>query len=404
METKKNLRVNCALCDVRNVTKELLDGYGEIRINAAAVITSPAVQTLLSQANVRINCANTIAMEEDVRFSIINGPMSITASQTVPEEKLFLVANGPVDIEAGCEAVLKSYAGMSINGPVTCPENIAGLLGGFQINGPVRAYPDGAIRLKNRTVLDRVFYLRARQDALYYASSKIVALASDIDFGKLAEKNVRFVTRKLLVSESLAEAAVPLFDEKTDIVILPDGCAYVDDDAELNGALLKRYGGNLYIDGNLSITPDSVTVLDQASFLRVNGDLLVCRSLKDRALEMDLSYDRLRVVGGLLIRDRSHVELTAALLSGAEDGVSVQDCASVTFDGDVTPELLKEKLVSFSDCATVICANMEQKAVVESIAENIASLLLLGEKSADDDGEDDDDENTVRINSVSYTF
>lgn len=404
METKKNLKINCAVCDVRNITEELLSAYEEVKINAASMITSPAAQALLGRYAVKLNCASTITLEENVRFSTVNGPLSITAGQAVPEEKLLLVVNGPVDIEAGCEEVLKSYSGMIVNGPITCPESIAGLLGAFTTNGPIRAYPDGAICLKSRTVLDRFFHLRAKKDALYYAGSKIVALAPDIDFGKLAEKNVRFVTKRLLVTESLAEAAVPLFDEKTDIVILPDGCAYVDDDAELNGSLIKRYGGKLYIDGDLSITPDSVTVLDQVSFLWVNGDLLVCRSLKDRALEMDLSYDQLRVVGGLLIRDRSHVELTAALLSGAEDGVSVQDCASVTFDGDVTPELLKEELVSFSDCATVICASKEQKAVVESIAENIASLLLLGEKSAEEDEEDGEDENTVRINSAFYTF
>lgn len=404
MENKKTLNVNCAVCDVRHITEELLSTYAQVKINAAAIITNREVQALLGRYGVKINAASTLNLDEDVRFTSVNGFGRIFPGQTMAGEKVFLIVNGTLEIEPGSEEVLKNYAGIMVNGSLTCPESMTGLLSAVTVNGTTKTYPDGAIRLKNTAVLDCFFHLRAKQDALYYASSKIVALASDIDFGKLAEKNVRFVTRKLLVSESLAEAAVPLFDEKTDIVILPDGCAYVDDDAELNGALLKRYGGKLYIDGNLSITPDSVAVLEQASFLRVNGDLLVCRSLKDRALEMDLSYDRLRVVGGLLIRDRSHVELTAALLSGAEDGVSVQDCASVTFDGDVTPELLKEKLVSFSDCATVICANMEQKAVVESIAENIASLLLLGEKSADDDGEDDDDENTVRINSVSYTF
>lgn len=402
METKKNLKVNCALCDVRNITEELLSAYESVKINAAAIITNSAAQALLGRYAAKINCASTIALEENVRLSTVNGPLSITAGQAVPEEKLFLVANGPVDIEAGCEAVLKSYAGMVINGPVTCPDSIAGLLGAFNINGPVQAYPDGAIVLKRSTVLDRFFHLRAKQDALYYAAGKIVALTPDIDFGRLAEKNVRFVTKRLLATESLAEAAVPLFDEKTDIVILPDGCAYVNDDAVLNGTLIKRYGGKLYIDGDLSITPDSAAVLDQASFLRVNGDLLVCRSLKDRALEMDLSYDKLRVVGGVLICDRPALEVTTGLLSDAEDGVSIVDCANVTIAEDVTPELLKEQLVSITD-SVVFCASKEQMSIVQALAVDSAVSYL---ESGEEDGEDGDDEagNTVKINAASYAF
>lgn len=403
MENKKTLKINCAVCDVRNAAEDLFDTYEKIQINAASIITSQASQALLRRFAAKINCANTITLDGNVRFSTINGPMSITAGQTVPEEKLFLVANGPVDIDAGCEEVLKSYAGMSINGPVTCPESIAGLLGGFQINGPIRAYPDGAIRLKNRTVLDRVFHLRAKQDALYYAASKIAALAPDIDFGKLAEKNVRFVTRRLLVAESLAEAAVPLFDEKTDIVILPDGCAYVDDDAELNGALLKRYGGKLYVDGRLSVTPDSASVLDQVSYLQVNGSLRVCRSLKDRVLEMDLTYDKLRVVGGLLICDRPALELTTALLSDAKDGVSIVDCANVTIAADVTPELLKEQLVSITD-SIVFCASKEQMSVIQALAVDSAVSVLLPDGAEEEEEAGSEDENVVKINAAFYTL
>ena len=220
----------------------------------------------------------------------------------------------------------------------------------------------------------------------------------------MAEKNVRFVTKELLVSESYAEAAVAMVDERADITILPDGCAYVDDDAVLDEDLVKRYGGKLYIDGSLSITSDSASALDQVSFLRVNGDLLVCRSMKDRVMEMDMAYDRLRVVGGLLISDRVRAEITASLLADAEEGVSMMNCASVAFAGDVTPELLKEKLVSLSDCAAVICADKEQKSVVEALAEDVASFVLAGEKEEEDEDEEDGDDDTVKINAATYAF
>ena len=322
----------------------------------------------------------------------------------MPEEKVFLVVNGALDIEPGSEDILKNYAGIMVNGALTCPESMTGLLSSITVNGATKTYPDGSIRLKKITVLDRFFHLRTKEDALYYAAKQIVALDPGIDFAKMAEKRARFSTGKLLVSEALVEAAVPLFDETADIVVLPDGCAYVDDDAVLDEDLVKRYGGKLYIDGSLSITPDSASALDQVSYLRVNGDLLVCRSMKDRVMEMDMAYDRLRVVGGLLISGRVRAEITASLLADAEEGVSLMDCANVAFAGDVTPELLKEKLVSLSDCAAVICADKEQKSVAEALAEDVASFVLAGEKEEEDEDEEDGDDDTVKINAATYAF
>lgn len=401
MENKKTLKVNCAVCDVRHITEELLNTYAQVKINAATIITNHEVQALLGRYGVKLNAASTLNLDEDVRFTSVNGSGRIFPGQTMAGEKVFLIVNGALEIEAGSEEVLKNYAGIMVNGSLTCPESMTGLLSAVTVNGATRTYPDGAIRLKNTAVLDRFFHLRAKQDALYYASSKIVALASDINFGSLAEKNVRFVTRKLLVSESLAEAAVPLFDEKTDIVILPDGCAYVDDDAELNGTLIKRYGGKLYINGRLTIGSDAAAVLDQVSYLQISDNLRVCRSLKDRVLEMDLTYDKLRVVGGLLICDRPALEVTTSLLSDAEDGVSIVDCANVTIAEDVTPELLKEQLVSITD-SVVFCANKEQMSVVQALAVDCSVSYLT---DADEDEEEaPEDENTVKINAATYAF
>ena len=402
MENKKNLKINCAVCDVRNVTEELLNTYGEVAINTACIITSPDAQALLGKYKAKLNCAATATIDGNVGVSTINGPMTIAPGQVMTEEKIYLIVNGPLEILPGSDNVLKNYVGMALNGPVICPESMVGLLSSFNINGPVRTYPDGSIVLKNTTILDRVFHLRTRQDALYYAAGRIVALSPDIDFTKLAEKNVRFVTKRLLVSESLTEAAVPLFDEKADIVILPDGCAYVDDDAELNETLLRRYGGKLYINGDLNITPESAPLLDQVSFLRVNGDLLVSRSLKNRVLAMDLECNDLYVVGSVLITGRAQVEISAAMLEAAEDGLSAVNCAHVSFSADVSPELLREKLVSLIGCASVSCDSKEQLDVVALLAKDVTSLSLEGQE--DEDDEPDNDENVVEINAASYTF
>lgn len=404
MENKKTLRINCATCDIRNLSEETLSQYEKVEINAATILTNQAAQTLLGKYVVAINAATNFSVEGDVRFSTFNGPVTLSPGQSVPQEKTIAVINGPLTLEPGCEEQLKGYISAVINGPVTCPASMTGLLSRFHINGPIRPYPDGATILKRSTVLDRFFHLRARQDALYYAATRVIALAPDIDFARLAEKNVRFVTRTLIVSESNTEAAVPLFDDKADIVVLPDGCAYVDDDAQLNEALLKRCGGKLYIGGDLIIGPDSAALLDQVSYLKIDGDLLVCRSLRDRVLSLDASYDRLFVVGGVLLTDRAQVELSAAMLEAAEDGVSVKDCASVSIAEDVTPELLREKLVSIKDCAAVQCTP-EQRPVIEELACDVAQIVSGNEEEESGENEEEiRDENVVEINAATYTF
>lgn len=400
MENKKNLKIDAVLCDVRKVTEEYLSHYNSVKIDAAALVTSPEAQAVLSKCGVKIDAVSNISLTEDIRFSIMNGPVTISASQTVPGQRTAAMINGPVTLEPGCEEALGSYAFLSINGPVSCPESMTPLLRGFQINGPIRAYPDGAIVLKKNTVLDRVFHLRAKQDALYYAAKQVVALAPDINFGKLAEKNVRFTTRRLLVAEALAERAVPLFDEKTDIEVLPDGCAYVDDDSLLDDTLLRRYGGKLYIDGDLTVSGDSAGALDQVSYLRVNGTLLVSRGMKDRVLGLDAVYDSLCVVGGTLLKDRPTVEVSAAMLEAGSDGVSVMDCAEVVFAGDIAPALLKEKLVSLTGCACINCTE-QQRPVIEAIAQDVACISCGGEEEESEEAQDED---TVSISAVSYTL
>lgn len=399
MENKKNLKINVVLCDARKVTEEYLSRYDSVMINTAVLVTSPEAQAVLGRCDVQINAASSISLtDENVRFSTINGPTTISAGQTSPGQRPAAMINGPVTLEPGCEEVLDSYAFLCINGPVTCPESMTARLNGFQINGPIRTYPDGAILLKRSTVLDRVFHLRAKRDALYFAGRRIVALAPDINFTDLAEKNVRFTTRKLLVAESLAESAVPLFDERADIEVLPDGCAYVDDDAVLDSTLVQRYGGKLYIDGDLTVNADSAAALEQVSYLRVGGTALVSRSMKDRVLGMELVCDELLTVGGTMIRDRSSVKVSAAMLEDAEDGVSIMDCATVDFAEGIMPALLKEKLVSLTDCACVKCSR-EQLAVIEALARDVASISCGGEE---EDEETERDENMVSINAVSY--
>lgn len=399
MENKKVLKINTGVCDIRGVAEETLESYERVEITCGLLLSNPAAQALLSRHQVEVNTGSTMELEGNVKLSTSNGIMKLTPGQLPPEDKTVLLVNGSLDVAPGCEALLKSYAAMMINGTVTLPESMAGLLAGFTINGTVHTYPDEAIRLRSTVVLDRTFALRARQDALYYASDRIIALAGDIDFAKLAAKNVRFTTKWLVIAESLVEAAMPLFDEKTDIQIVPNGCVYLDDDTVLDEALIRRHGGKLYIDGDLILTEDGPW-LDQVSCLRVDGDVLVTRELESRLDAMDLEYGDLYIVSGTMLNGRVNMTLTAGMLEDAEDGLSLVSCANVDVAEDVPVQLLREKLVGVIACANVRCTG-EQLAAIELVAQNSVNI---GPRRSRDQSEENGSQNRVEINAAFYTL
>ena len=82
MKEKKNLRVNCAVCDVRKVTEETLSKYGSVTINAGTVLSCAAARQLLAGHDVTIHTGSTVDLPDgDVAVSSQNGSMTISAGQ-----------------------------------------------------------------------------------------------------------------------------------------------------------------------------------------------------------------------------------------------------------------------------------------------------------------------------------
>jgi len=398
MEKKKKLLVKAAVCDTRQVSESTLAAYEKVTIWCGLLLANRESRDLLGRCGVEIKAAQAMDMEDDVRVTSINGKFDIRPGQPVPAEKSYLIVNGRLDIAPGSEAQVKGYAGMTVNGKIFCPESMAPLLSNVNLNGKLETYPDGAVLLKGTAVLDRTFRLRAREGALYHAARRVVALAPDIGFEALAEKNVRFSTQELFVAESLAEAAVPLFGDQTDIQILPDGCALVNDSAVLDEALLRRFGGKLYVRGDLVLPGGCAPLLKQISYLRVEGTLLAARGLEDAVHSLDAVYESLCIVGGTLLIDRVDVTVSRAALEQAEDGLSVRDCVNVRFDPDVPADLIRERLVSLTDCVTVTCTP-EQRAAIEAVARDVTNLGAGTDRADPADAED-----TARIQAALYAL
>ncbi len=381
----KKMMVNCAVCDMRSVSEETLKSYEQIVVNAATVIVTPEKKELINRYNVTMNAADVIEVPagENVRVISQNGSYELTADRAPQDgETVILFVNGVLNIDAGAAEAAQKYYQINVNGSVTLPKSISGRLNNLNVNGSVNVYPDGAIRLNRNAEIDRTFPLRAKENALYWAFRRMIFTDLALDTEKLRNRNVRFAAKTALIAESLAEAVVPMLSEDTDILIVPDGTAFVNSDAKMNRRFLKKYGTKAYINGDLTVEDDAAEIFPEIEYLYVNGDVKIPQALADAFEDIDAHYDELVIQKktGKIIEDHVRATVDKALLEKYADGILVTDCAMVHIAKDVPSELILERL-TIADCAQVFCTE-EQEAAVSAVSRDVA---MIGAKEEEQD-------------------
>ena len=384
----KKMIVNCATCDMRSVSEETLQNYEQVVVNSALVLVTPETKELLNRYSVMLNTADVVEVPagNDVRVNTQNGAYELTAD-AAPEAGVWamLLVNGSLTIGEDALEAARAYQRIRVNGSVNMPKSMAGKLTSLSVNGSIETYPDGAIRLRRNAVIDRTFPLRVRENALYWASRRLVFTDAELNVAKLTEKGVRFASKQALIAESLAESVAPLLAEDTDILIVPDGTKFANGYAVMDKRFLKKHGTKLYINGDLIVKPEAVDVIPQVEYLYVNGQVKIPQDLVDAFEEINAEYKELVIQKpyGKVIEDMVRVAVDTKLLEKYSDGVQVTDCAFLKIHKDVAPEMILERL-SVSDCGMVRCSP-EQEAAVSAVSSDVGQLLT-GEKEglADD--------------------
>lgn len=373
----KKMIVNCAMCDMRQVSEETLQTYETITVNAATVLVTSETKELLNRYSVALNAAEVLEVPEgeNVRISTQNGAYELTSDGAPKEgDVAILMVNGSLTVGPDALEAAMAYQKIRVNGTVLLPKSMAGKLNNLSVNGRIDAYPDGAILLKRNAVIDKTFPLRTRKNALYWAARRLVFLDGALNVQKLMEKGVRFAGREALLSEALAESVTPLLAEDTEITVVPDGTVFINDDVKMNRRFLKRYGPKAYINGDLIVEPDAGELLRQIEHLYVNGDVKLPEELAEAFDEIDASYGELVLLkkAGKIIEEQVKVKLDRALLERYPDGILVSECAMVRLAEDIPPALILERL-SFSECAMVHCTE-EQEAAVAAVSREVAMI------------------------------
>lgn len=385
---KKNLKVEAAVLDLCGLTEETLAGYEKIEMEAAQVLVAPETEKLIAQYGVKLDAANIQCCPEGSRVSTVNGKATISAA-TKPEKMTFLTINGRVTVMPDAAQALDGYYKIVVNGKILCPESLAARLTAKSvINGVMSVYPDEAVVLNGNVRLDKSFVLRAA-DRLYWTDRSIIAMDLGLDAAALAAKGARFDADRAIIAESLAEKLVPLFTEQTELILLPDGTAVVEDDLELTAAKLRRYGSRMYVLGDVSVEETAADALEKVEYLHVRGDVLLPEELEDAFYAIpDADYDQVRTMKGHLVRERGAASVTPELLALYPKGISFCECGVVTLDPSLAPETIL-KMLQFESCGSVQCTKAQQTAVME-VGSGVAHISLTDAQPEAEETQDDD--------------
>lgn len=404
--SKKKLQINCETCDVRGITREVLDAYESVRINTECLINNAASLSLMADYKVRINAENIINLPDgqNVANKSFNGKCRITKGMF--RTPTYLIVNGRVEIDEDAFDDENRLLGITVNGVICYPDSVRGSLPPMTVNGKSVVYPADCVRLPAAAVVDKLFALRARATR-YFAEKSAVVVDRSADIAKMVEKKIIIFTKKAYIAGSLLEDAVNLFDESAEIVEVSDGTVYLPDCHEISADILRRYGGRLLILGDVKLIGMSADELQQLEGLYVSGTVFADETAAERLRTIDLSPQTpIRVVKGDLIADRGEFCLTAAQLDGCES-LTVVGCGTVELDAMLSADVIREKLVLY-DCGMVACTP-QQRAAVELAASGCGYISSVQEALSG--GEDDgcnlggsDGQDIIFINTDEYRF
>lgn len=367
----KKLMINCGNCDARNVSEETLKAYEQIVINAGTIVVTPESKDLMNRYDVTMNCGEVIELDKDVQLSSVNGSMQINSTDAVPERRTYLEVNGSLEIGPDTQAVLAQYVGIHVNGSVTYPQSMSGKVP-LKVNGSTTCYPDGAIVLKRSAVIDHLFALRAKAKT-YWAAKRLILVDPQLDGAALAAKGCTFSSKEAVIAQSKVESLIDLIDEKTEIIIVPDGTAVVLDDLELDAMAGKKYGTKLCVFGDLEVTDSGKQALEQMEYLNVQGDVLVSGELEDLLAEkLTEVKGTVEVMRGRYLKDKLSVRISREMLEKEPDRVTVCDCVQVKLDADIPGDLIQEKL-RLDSCVKVQCTP-EQESAVSLVSQDVVQV------------------------------
>ena len=102
---KKSLQINAIICDMREISEEVLREHEKVHINATIVLMTKESKELVAKYNVSINSTCVKEIEGNAEIVVKNGTFKIIPGQK-PSAPTILAVNGLLNIAANTEDVL----------------------------------------------------------------------------------------------------------------------------------------------------------------------------------------------------------------------------------------------------------------------------------------------------------
>lgn len=383
----KKLKINAAVCDIRNASAAKLEPFDSITINSALTFTSAESSQLLANYRVKMNCANILDCSGDVILK--NGDFKLTGTGRT-QEKTVLLVNGKLEVAPDAAEALPSYEKIQVNGDLLCPESLSNACANIQVNGNTVYYPDDAILFDGK--IDKIFILRTEAGETYFTQNDVFLTDIHLDLSPLSQ--ISILAPSAYVSSSLLPTAIKIFPRTTRIIEVPDNCCFLFEDVKLDMNLIRTKGTRLYIVGNAEITEREA--LTAVEYLHVTGTVYLPAEWQEEAKRFQ--FDRILLFTGKLLGFVPKFHLTKTFLENNTEGITLIDCAYVELDPEITAEEIRGRL-HIIDCAVVKCSR-EQESAVACVSQNVAQILTQTE----DTEEEEQDTDTQTINAAYYTL
>jgi|GEM_PF-2033064 len=398
----KCLTVNTTIFDMISTTPEIVNAYDEIKVNCTICLTTSRTRELLARTKFGVNTTQMVDVgaDENIKVMTFNGVEVLNTRVTAPKEPTIVVANGALIIEDCDKKTFDQYKGIYVNGFVLYPRSLD--TSNFVINGAMIPYPDGAILLFQGLKLTNAFLKSASQGSTFCVlgiPSNMGSIGNDLmgksqivlkecgimaveplDLELLKNKNVRFDTCWVTVSEENAEQLLPHVEGYVGMTIIPSGFKIMQG-GMLDNLAIRRFGSRIYVDGDLQIhagEADALTAVDQ---LQVSGSVIVADRLADVFFAKCSQYGDLTVYKGEWIEHvGSEILLDRERLEGLEEGATLRfEESNVEIAMDIPVELLLKKVhgIILQDSSLTLGLR-QHKALLKKI-ENHSSDIMIHE-------------------------
>ena len=375
MSEKRNLMINCDVCDARNAKEEYLSGYEQIMINTDLLLVSTESRGVLERLPAICNTDNTLEVDDDANLIFQNRSTEINSKSVFPADTV-LAVNGDLLIHSDTSRqTLETLRAVNVTGSLLCPASLLTCIKDLYVTGEIKTYPDDCVVLPPVFTPDEYFHLRAKEGQKYYAEQEIRLIAPGIDLGTLRDKKVQFISPRFFVPAEKAADALELFNETASMEVIPQGYVFVDTGKELSESLLKKYGNRLFFRGDLTLTEGSIPLLSRLEKLYVSGTILVPENLAEDFYQFDVECSSVKVVKEekrRILENSPRIVLNKDILTASPQGVLVRNCAVLTIEENITPQDILDH-VEIVNCARVDCAE-NQKAAVYQKSTNVPQI------------------------------